>query len=80
MTILLSVILIYLSEKTEIHTEVEYICNRKSNINILRHVDLEHEHVESMWFELKTKVHPILININYRSELQSHTFIGNFLT
>jgi hypothetical protein len=50
----------------------------KSNINILRRVDLEHEHVESMWFELKTKVHPILININYRSELQSHTFYWQF--
>jgi hypothetical protein len=31
-----------------------------------------------MWFELKTKVHPILININYRSELQSHTFYWQF--
>ena len=50
----------------------------KNNINILRRVDLEHEHVESMWFELKTKVHPILININYRSELQSHTFYWQF--
>jgi hypothetical protein len=50
------------------------IIYHKSNINILRRVDLEHEHIESMWFELKTKVHPILININYRSELQSHTF------
>jgi hypothetical protein len=28
----------------------------KNNINILRRVDLEHEHVESMWFELKSKV------------------------
>jgi hypothetical protein len=40
------------------------IMYHKSNKNILRRVDLEHEHVESMWFELKTKVHPILININ----------------
>jgi hypothetical protein len=31
-----------------------------------------------MWFELKTKVQPILININYRSELQSHTFYWQF--
>jgi hypothetical protein len=54
------------------------IMYHKSNINILRRVDLEHEHVESMWFELKTKVHPILININYRSELQSHTFYWQF--
>jgi hypothetical protein len=29
------------------------IMNHKSNINILRGVDLEHEHVENMWFELK---------------------------
>ena len=50
------------------------IMYHKSNINILRRVDLEHERVESMGFELKTKVHPILINIKYRSELQSHTF------
>ena len=28
--------------------------------------------VESMWFELKTKLSPILININYRSERESH--------
>ena len=54
------------------------IMYHKSNINILRRVDLEHEHVQSMWFELKTKVHPILININYRSELQSHTFYWQF--
>jgi hypothetical protein len=32
----------------------------KNNINILRRVDLEHEHVESMWFELKTKVNPYI--------------------
>ena len=51
----------------------------KSNINILRRIDLEHEHVESMWFELNTKVHPTLININYRSELQSHTFYWQFV-
>jgi hypothetical protein len=50
----------------------------KNNINILRRVDLEHEHVESMWFELKTKVNPVLINIYYRSELQSHTFYWQF--
>jgi hypothetical protein len=46
----------------------------KSNINILRRVDLEHEHVESMRFELQTKVHPILVNINYRSELRISVF------
>jgi hypothetical protein len=31
-----------------------------------------------MRFELQTKVHPILININYRSELQSHTLYWQF--
>jgi hypothetical protein len=44
----------------------------------LRRVDLEHEHVESMGFELKTKVHLILINIKYRSELQSHVCMSVF--
>ncbi|CAG2229697.1 unnamed protein product [Mytilus edulis] len=43
----------------------------KSLINIVRRVDLEHDEVESMWFELKTKLRSILININYRSERQS---------
>ena len=33
---------------------------------------MEHSQVESMWFELKTKLSPILININYRSERESH--------
>jgi hypothetical protein len=37
-----------------------------------RRLDLEHSQVESMWFELKTKLSPILININYRSEIESH--------
>ena len=54
------------------------IIYHKSNINILRRIDLEHEHVESMWFELKTNVHHILININHRSELQSHNFYWHF--
>jgi hypothetical protein len=31
-----------------------------------------------MRFELHTKVHPILVNINYRSELQSHTLYWQF--
>jgi hypothetical protein len=50
----------------------------KSNINILRRVDLEHEQVEGMWFELNNNVHPILININYRSKLQSYTLYWQF--
>ena len=54
------------------------ILYNKNNISILRRVVLEHEHVESMWFELNTKVHPILININYRSELQSHNCYCQF--
>jgi hypothetical protein len=37
-----------------------------------RRLDLEHSQVESMWFELKTKLSPVLININYRSERESH--------
>jgi hypothetical protein len=49
----------------------------QSNINILRRVDLEHEHVESMGFELKTKVHLILINIKYRSEFQMKTLFAD---
>ncbi|CAG2217259.1 unnamed protein product [Mytilus edulis] len=40
----------------------------KSNINIKRRLDLEHDSLEIMWFELKTKLHVILINITYRSE------------
>ena len=56
------------------------IMYHKSNINILRRVDLEHKHVESMRIELQTKVHPILVNINYRAELQLHTLYWQFLT
>jgi hypothetical protein len=44
----------------------------KNCVNISRRLDLEHSQVESMWFELKTKLSPILININYRSERESH--------
>ena len=44
----------------------------KNYVNISRRLDLEHSQVESMWFELKTKLSPILININYRSERESH--------
>ena len=44
----------------------------KNYVNISRRLDLEHSQVESLWFELKTKLSPILININYRSERESH--------
>ena len=44
----------------------------KNYVNISRRLDLEHSQVESMWFELKTKLSPILMNINYRSERESH--------
>ncbi|CAG2252810.1 unnamed protein product [Mytilus edulis] len=49
----------------------------KSNINIKRRLDLEHDILEIMWFELKTKLHVILINITYRSERFSPS---NFLS
>jgi hypothetical protein len=51
------------------------IMYHKNNINILRSVDLEHEHVESMWFELKTKVHPIL---PFTTTI-SFTVVGRFI-
>jgi hypothetical protein len=38
------------------------ITYHKSCVNLTRRLDLEHEHVESMWYELKTKLHNILIN------------------
>jgi hypothetical protein len=41
-------------------------------VNISRRLDLEHSQVESMWFELKTKLSPILININYGVSNPSH--------
>jgi hypothetical protein len=31
-----------------------------------------------MWYELKTKLHNILININYRSERQSHIYYWQY--
>ena len=39
----------------------------KTHVNIKRRVDLENPLVECMWFELKTKLQNILINIIYRS-------------
>ena len=35
----------------------EIIMYHKSCVNLTRRLDLEHEHVESMWYELKTKLH-----------------------
>jgi hypothetical protein len=31
----------------------------KSCVNLTRRLDLEHEHVESIWYELKTKLNNI---------------------
>ncbi|CAC5394656.1 unnamed protein product [Mytilus coruscus] len=50
----------------------------KSFINIIRRVDLKHDQVESMWFELKTRLRSILININYRSERQSSVYFWEY--
>ena len=54
------------------------IMYHKSCVNLTRRLDLKHEHVESMWYELKTKLHNILININYRSERQSHIYYWQY--
>jgi hypothetical protein len=48
----------------------------KPHVNIKRRVDLEKPLVECMWFELKTKLQNILINIIYRSETVSSSFLG----
>ena len=48
----------------------------KTHVNIKRRVDLENPLVECMWFELKTKLQNILINIIYRSETVSSSFLG----
>jgi hypothetical protein len=50
----------------------------KTHVNIKRRVDLENPLVECMWFELKTKLQNILINIIYRSERQSQHRFWNF--
>jgi hypothetical protein len=39
------------------------ITYHKCCVNLTRRLDLEHEHVESMWYELKTQLHNILINV-----------------
>ena len=49
----------------------------KTHVNIKRRVDLNNPLVECTWFELKTKLQNILINLIYRSERQvSSSFWG----
>ncbi|CAG2189041.1 unnamed protein product [Mytilus edulis] len=50
----------------------------KNYVHIIRRQDLEHDEIESMWFELKTKLRSILININYRSEKQSTVYFWQY--
>ncbi|CAG2216248.1 unnamed protein product [Mytilus edulis] len=50
----------------------------KSYVRITRRHDLENCQLESMWFELKTKLRSILININYRSERQSSVYFWQY--
>ncbi|CAC5363658.1 unnamed protein product [Mytilus coruscus] len=50
----------------------------KNYVHITRRQDLEHDEIESMWFELKTKLRSILININYRSERQSTVYFWQY--
>ena len=50
----------------------------KNYINIKRRIDLENILVESMWFELKTKISTFLININYRSERQAPVYFWQY--
>jgi hypothetical protein len=45
--------------------------NNIKNISIIFDIITQFEY-KCMWFELKTKLSPILININYRSERESH--------
>ncbi|CAC5358764.1 unnamed protein product [Mytilus coruscus] len=50
----------------------------KNYVHRIRRQDLEHDEMESMWFELKTKLRPILIDINYRSERQSTVYFWQY--
>jgi exonuclease III len=50
----------------------------KTHVNIKRRVDLKNPLVECTWFELKTKLQNILINLIYRSERQSHHRFWDF--
>jgi hypothetical protein len=51
----------------------------KTHVNIKRRVDLENPLVECMWFELKTKLQNILINIIYRSHHRFWDFFDAML-
>lgn len=37
----------------------------KNYVHIILRQDLEHDEIDSMWFELKTKLRPVFININW---------------
>lgn len=43
----------------------------KDNINIIPRTDLQMDGVEAMWFEIKTKVGSFLLNVVYRSQMES---------
>ena len=66
------------SGKTETRVVVVLYCIIK--IVLTFHVGLTwNTQVESMWLELKTKLSPLLININYRSERDfSYTLLAVF--
>jgi hypothetical protein len=44
------------------------ITYHKSCVNLTRRLDFEHEHVESMWYELKTKLHNILLMLQWKMD------------
>ncbi|CAC5421082.1 unnamed protein product [Mytilus coruscus] len=54
------------------------IMHFKNYVHIIRRQNLEHDEIESMWFELKTRLRFILININYRSERQSTVYFWQY--
>ena len=59
------------SGKTETRVVVVLYCIIQ--IVLTFHVGLTwNTQVESIWLELKTKLSPLLMNINYRSERESH--------
>jgi hypothetical protein len=74
----ISYIIKFISETSNVAIEDEQYIFIRNIGNLTRRLDLEHEHVESMWYELKTKLHNILININYRSERQSHIYYWQY--
>jgi hypothetical protein len=51
----------------------------KDNINIVPRTDLQVDGMEAMWFEIKSKVGNILLNIIYRSQIEAGSlFWRNF--